>query len=140
MRFVFLLSGILLLAGCGAVRPTQPCSINGQDCWHVAQLLENTKRIPIEPSSTEQADQRRPTAMYKNPDLTALGIKVVAGELFQDGGSTTYMLEGGIAIHTNRSISAKNAQYGFVTVLFAQGPKYVFNASGKLVEFSPEHE
>ena len=88
MRLACLVSGILLLTGCNSVRPTQDCTINGQDCWKVAQLLENTKRIPIEPSDVEQAAQRPPTAMYKNPDLTALGIKVVAGDLFQDGGST----------------------------------------------------
>ena len=139
MRLAFLLSGIVLVAGCNALRPTQVCTINGQDCWEVVQLLENTKRIPIEPSEAGQTDQRHPTAMYKNPDLTALGIKVVAGNLIEDGGSTAYMLEGGVHVHTNRSMG-KNPRYGFVTILFANGPKYVFNSSGKLVEFAASHE
>ena len=139
MRLFFLLSGILLLAGCNAVQPTRACLINGQDCWKVAKLLDNTKRIAIQLPSTDQSP-RQSTAQYKNPELTELGIKVVAADLFQDGGSTIYMLEGGVYIHTNRSISANNSQYGFVTVLFPAGLKYVFNSAGELVEFSPEHE
>ena len=146
MRALLLLSGVLLLAGCegasstASLRMPAPCTIKGQDCWKVVSLLDKTKRMfPKMDEPDTSIPTRQAVVQYYNPDLEAWGIYVVAGELFQDGGSTVYMLKDGVYIHTNRSLG-NNPRYGFVTVQFKEGPEYVFNASGKLIEFKPEHE
>lgn len=145
---------IILLAACSSkeqpLSQTQqdlpPCTINGHGCWEVVQLLKQTKIIQNEdPADHPQEPWPHYIYTYENPALQNWGITIDKYDMFKDGGSTIYILNGGsIAVRTNRKIGSPRAQMGAVTVRFKKdpqstnpefdGPAFQYTPQGNLVK------
>jgi len=59
-------------------------------------------------------------------------MKVTFFTMYRDGGSTQYVLDDEVAIHTNNSLAADISQRGTKTVKFKNGPTFVYNPDGTL--------
>lgn len=116
----------------------QGCKINGYDCWAVVQKLGKTKEI-----RTENPDKDNIWASdiitYENKDLKALGVIVTNYTMFRDGGSTIYVLNDNISIHTNRSLGMKGTpNYGLTTIKFKDtGKQFIYNFMGEFIGNEP---
>jgi len=133
-KMILVLVGIGFLVACSgkespqketSATPVQSaCQINGHDCWDVVQLVKQTKTIQTE-DTTPHPHEPWPhyTYTYENPALQNWGITVTDYDMFKDGGSTIYILNDSIAVHTNRKIGSPRAQMGAVTVRFRNNPK-----------------
>lgn len=116
-----------------AIQAAQPvsnkdCKINGHDCWEVVQKLGKTKEIHTE--NLDKNDIWAPDEVaYENPELAAWDIKVTFYTMYRDGGSTNYILDEKISIHTNHALGAKERD-GEVTVQFKDGRKFAYNPDG----------
>lgn len=108
------------------------CKINNHACWDVVKKLGSTKEI-----RTENPDKDSIWApdiiTYENPDLAAWGIKVTFYTMYRDGGSTDYILDDKVSIHTNRSLGMTHTPaYGMVTIKFKEsGEKFIYDAQGE---------
>ena len=159
-NFTIFLAAVLIAAGCAArpktdvkngkeettqvvqqksaVTPKQKtktdCKINGYDCWTVVQKLGKTKEI-----RTENPDKNNIWApdivTYENPELKSWGLTVTYYTMFRDGGSTIYVLNENVSIHTNRSIGMQGTPaYGETTVKFKEtGDKFIYDFMGKVI-------
>lgn len=155
-KLILLLLSLSFLFACsGKEEPTRPavanspeafCTINGHDCWEVVQLLKQTKIIQNEdPADHPQEPWPHYIYTYENPALQNWGITIDKYDMFKDGGSTIYILNGGsIAVRTNRKIGSPRAQMGAVTVRFKKdpqstnpefdGPAFQYTPQGNLVK------
>ena len=126
-----------LLAQQPAKKPSETpdtCKINGHNCWDVVQKLGKTKEI-----RTENPDKTNIWApdivTYENPDLKAWGLTVTFYTMYRDGGSTDYVLNDNISIHTNRSLGMQGTPaYGQTTIKFKEtGKQFIYDFTGKLI-------
>ena len=110
---------------------TDSCKMNGHNCWEVVQKLGKTKEI-----RTENPDKNNIWApdmvTYENPDLKAWGLTVTFYTMYRDGGSTDYVLNENISIHTNRSLGMQGSPvYGLTTIKFKQtGEQFIYDSVG----------
>jgi len=137
MKKLFLLLTVAALAGCAstAAKNQAPgiCTINGNDCWQVAQLLNKTKEIKLETKQPKGEGAWENNVKYENPDLAARGLTVTQHTRYRDGGSTIYVINDQAAFFTNRRIGA-NKELGYTTVTFKDtDQKFVFDTKGKRV-------
>ena len=113
--------------------PLAPCLINGHACWEVVQKTKNTKQIELPAPKTQETPDTwfEPVKYrYENPELKAWGLDVTFYTLYRDGGSTTYILNDAIYIHTNRAIN--HPLQGYVTIKFKDGTYYLFDPAGNV--------
>lgn len=108
-----------------------PCEINGHNCWEVVQKLDKTKEIRT-PNPDKDNIWAPDIVTYENPDLQAWGLTVTQYVMFRDGGSTVYVLNKNISIHTNRSIGMQGTlSYGTTTIEFKDtGKKFMYDSMG----------
>ena len=98
----------------------QPCAIKGYDCREVIAKLTLTTE---EPANEEIANGETPYwnvpggTKYVNPALDEMGMKITQYVMYRDGGTTQYVIDDNVGIHTNLRLG-DNPDYGKVTVKF----------------------
>ncbi len=123
------------------VKPQEPCTINGHDCWKVVQGLKETKIIP--PTEEEfnayqgpddVAIQWETLTHYDSPQyLKDMGITIKFGEVVRDGGSLAFTLRDGTFVFINQPC-CDEPEYGYVTITWPDGTKKKFDPQGNLVK------
>ena len=110
------------------------CSIKGHDCWEIVEKLSATQevRTPKENPTEEESLWAPDVITYSNPDLESLGMKVTFYTMYRDGGSTRYVIDDEVSIHTNNSLAADISQRGTKTIKFKDGPTFVYSPDGQL--------
>lgn len=133
---LFVLAGVLLAACSSAQQKTAEnnCTIQGKDCWEIAQLLSQTKEVALDTVENQGEDVWAHPVKYENPSLAAMNLEVTHHMMYRDGGSTVDILNDKVSFFTNRRLG-KNPKLGYVTVTFKEtGKKFVFDEKGKLVK------
>ena len=132
---LFVFAGILLTA-CSSTqqKTTENCTIQGRDCWEIAQLLSKTEEIALDTVENQGENVWTHPVKYENPDLEAMNLQVTHHMMYRDGGSTIDVLNDKVSFFTNRRLGP-NPQRGYVTVTFKEsGKKFLFDEKGKLVK------
>ncbi|MCR5504612.1 MAG: hypothetical protein K6E94_03485 [Elusimicrobiaceae bacterium] len=134
---LFLL-GILVLAGCSATPKTTEsegklsvptvsqqdlystskkasktdCKINGYKCWNVLKLFTLNSQL---------------TEEQREAKLKKLGLTITYSTMYRDGGSWSYQLSDGTAIHVTNSIWDRS---GDIKVKLPDGTTVMYDAQG----------
>ena len=133
-KLTLLFISTVLLFACSGKEQADPvtsqsaCTINGNDCWEIVKLLAKTKITPTKEAYT-----------YENPALEKLGLTVTAYDMYQDGGSTFFILNNEVFVYTNRKLGTPREQIGAVTIRFKKDPTSASpEFDGPLFEYTPK--
>lgn len=117
----------------------QPCAIKGYDCREVIAKLTLTTE---EPANEEIANGETPYwnvpggTKYVNPALDEMGMKITQYVMYRDGGTTQYVIDDNVGIHTNLRLG-DNPDYGKVTVKFKDGDTFTFKPAEPIKPQTP---
>ncbi len=105
------------------------CTINGQDCWEVVQLLGQTKVINATAEKGQSAEFHR----YENAGLKELNLSITSLDKSANNGNDSYALSNGIFI----SIRRNGDKIEFATVSFPTLEVFVLDNTGKVTQHTP---